>query len=43
MSHPSLQIKKAYSARVRRSNYIASLRLAGFQCGFHAIRTLSPR
>ena len=31
MSHPSLQIKKAYFARVRRSNYIASLRLAGFQ------------
>jgi hypothetical protein len=26
-----LQIKKAYFARVRRSNYIASLRLAGFQ------------
>lgn len=31
MSHPSLQIKKAYFAKVRRSNYIASLRLAGFQ------------
>lgn len=31
MSPPSLQIKKAYFARVRRSNYIASLRLAGFQ------------
>ena len=31
MSHPSLQIKKAYFARVHRSNYIASLRLAGFQ------------
>lgn len=31
MSSPSLQIKKAYFARVRRSNYIASLRLAGFQ------------
>jgi hypothetical protein len=31
MSPPSLQIKKAYFARVRRSNYFASLRLAGFQ------------
>ncbi|MEO9334976.1 YhfG family protein [Ectopseudomonas guguanensis] len=31
MSHPSLQIKKAYFAKVRRSSYIASLRLAGFQ------------
>ena len=30
MSHPSLQIKKAYFAKVRRSNF-ASLRLAGFQ------------
>ena len=31
MSPASLQIKKAYFARVHRSNYIASLRLAGFQ------------
>ncbi|MFI8735096.1 YhfG family protein [Ectopseudomonas toyotomiensis] len=31
MLHPSLQIRKAYFAKVRRSNYIASLRLAGFQ------------
>ncbi|WP_275547109.1 YhfG family protein [Pseudomonas sp. Marseille-Q0931] len=31
MSPPSLQIKKAYFARVRRSNYFASLCLAGFQ------------
>jgi hypothetical protein len=31
MSPPSLQIKKTYFARVRRSNYFASLRLAGFQ------------
>lgn len=31
MSPPSLQIKKTYFARVHRSNYFASLRLAGFQ------------
>ncbi|WP_417661428.1 YhfG family protein [Pseudomonas sp.] len=31
MPPASLQGKKAYYARVRRSNYVASLRLEGFQ------------
>ncbi|KPC39291.1 MULTISPECIES: YhfG family protein [Pseudomonas syringae group] len=30
MPPPSLQTKKEYYAKVRRSNYAASLRLAGF-------------
>ena len=30
MSNISLEAKRAYYARVRRSNYIASLRLEGF-------------
>lgn len=29
----SLQAKKAYFARIRRSNYVASLRLEGFKVG----------
>ncbi|WP_109512030.1 YhfG family protein [Pseudomonas ovata] len=33
MSNPSLQAKKAYCAKTRRSNYLASLRLAGFEIG----------
>lgn len=31
MPTASLQAKKAYYAKVRRSNYVASLRLEGFQ------------
>lgn len=31
MSSPSLQAKKAYYAKVRQSNYAASLRLEGFE------------
>ncbi|WP_271408087.1 YhfG family protein [Pseudomonas sp. Q1-7] len=31
MPTPSLQDKKAYYAKVRRSNYAASLRLEGFE------------
>lgn len=30
MSDPSLEAKKAYFSKVRRSNYAASLRLEGF-------------
>ena len=30
MPTPSLQAKRAYCAKVRRSNYVASLRLEGF-------------
>ncbi|MFI8482887.1 YhfG family protein [Pseudomonas sp. NPDC078700] len=31
MSAASLQAKKAYFAKARQSNYVASLRLEGFQ------------
>ncbi|WAH60058.1 YhfG family protein [Pseudomonas silvicola] len=31
MESPSFQVKKAYYAKVRRSNYTASLRLEGFE------------
>ncbi len=31
MQSASFQAKKAYYAKVRRSNYLASLRLAGFE------------
>ncbi|MDH4555757.1 DUF2559 family protein [Pseudomonas sp. BN417] len=30
MATPSLQAKKAYYAKARQSNYVASLRLEGF-------------
>jgi hypothetical protein len=34
MSNVSLETKKAYAARTRRSNYAASLRLEGFKVTF---------
>jgi len=30
MSYPSFEAKKAYFAKVRKANYLASLRLEGF-------------
>jgi hypothetical protein len=34
MSTISLEAKKAYAARTRKSNYLASLRLEGFKTTF---------
>ncbi|AUM69244.1 MULTISPECIES: YhfG family protein [Pseudomonas] len=34
MGNVSLETKKAYAARTRRSNYAASLRLEGFKVTF---------
>lgn len=31
MSNPSFEAKKAYFAKIRKSNYAASLRLEGFE------------
>lgn len=41
MSGPSLQAKKAYFAKVRRSNYAASLRLEGFKANAGAVKHTS--
>ncbi|MBU3059535.1 YhfG family protein [Pseudomonas indica] len=44
MSIPSLQAKRAYVARMRQSNYAASLRLEGFDVTpADAVRKLPSR
>jgi hypothetical protein len=43
MTSTSLETKKAYYAKVRQSNYAASLRLSGFDVATEdAIRPLPP-
>ena len=44
MPAPSLDAKKAYCAKTRKSNYAASLRLEGFEsCPLDAERPLPSR
>ncbi|MCG8392634.1 MAG: YhfG family protein [Pseudomonadales bacterium] len=43
MSSPSLKAKKNYFAKVRRANYVASLRLEGFKVSDDDMKVMSRK